>query len=168
MRQLLCSVLLWALGMTVPRVSAQAERVVLCPTLAGQAPQVVSLALTCMVSTNKQGFTSIEFGPSQTGTVVVVGADLGSGGGKVRAGIGRLELGWLPFDHAHGATVTVLRTWGDPWNARAKETYVGPEFFVQAGMVRLGLGALYRVAGADSRGRLIPSAEIGLGRMWAL
>jgi hypothetical protein len=60
-----------------------------------------------------------------------------------------------------GAAATLVRTWGDPWNAEKNETYVGPELFVQD-KIRIGLGALIRVDDPDKR--VIPRIEVGIGR----
>ena len=147
---------------------AYATRTVLSVAALGGTPQVAALTVEGMVSSKRGGFgTEGEFLGNDLiqGKALILGASVGAGGGEVHAGIGKLK-GVGMFDSAYGATLMGLRTWGDPWNAEPKETYVGPELFIALASMRLRLGALYRIDGPEARGRLIPRAALGIGYMW--
>jgi hypothetical protein len=90
---------------------------------------------------------------------LLVGLGAGTGGGEARLGYALVSTG--SGGYAVGAAATLVRTWGDPWNAEKNETYVGPELFVQD-KIRIGLGALIRVDDPDKR--VIPRIEVGIGR----
>jgi hypothetical protein len=94
---------------------------------------------------------------------LLVGVAGGTGGGEARLGYALVSSG--SGGYAMGAAATVVRTWGDPWNAEKDETYVGPELFVQD-KIRIGLGALVRVGDPDMR--VIPRIEVGLGYLSGL
>lgn len=90
----------------------------------------------------------------------LVGLGAGTGGGEARLGYALVSTG--SGGYAVGAAATLVRTWGDPWNAEKNETYVGPELFVQD-KIRIGLGALVRVDDPDMR--VIPRIEVGIGHL---
>ena len=94
---------------------------------------------------------------------LLVGLGAGTGGGEGRLGYAFVKSG--SGGYVLGAAATLVRTWGDPWNAEKNETYVGPELFVQD-KIRIGLGALIRVDDPDKR--VIPRIEVGIGHLSGL
>ena len=55
----------------------------------------------------------------------------------------------------------MLRTWADAWVADKNETYLGPEFTLTY-IVKVGVGALYRVSG-NQRNDWIATVSLGVG-----
>jgi hypothetical protein len=84
---------------------------------------------------------TIEQGVFQ-GSGVAVEAEAALAGGKVSAGV--FTVGG-PLGAS--ARVAALRTWGDPWAAASKRTYVGPEVTLQFAIFRVTAGYLHNEDG---------------------
>jgi hypothetical protein len=80
--------------------------------------------------------TAERHGPSGNG--IVVEAEAALAGGRIAAGV--FTTGGMTSAMAR---VVALRTWGDPWVAQTKRTYVGPEITVQFAIFRVTAGYLH-------------------------
>ena len=60
------------------------------------------------------------------------------------------------------ARLSGVRTWGDPWVAKADETYVGPEVTFSPFFLKVGIGAMYRISGSR-RDEWIAVVTFGIG-----
>lgn len=81
----------------------------------------------------------------------LLGAEAGSGGGKLSLGVGANAR--VESDDFHGTVgvalaLSLARTWGSPVGTRPGLGYLGPE--LQLGVLRFGvsLGALWRISGS--------------------
>jgi hypothetical protein len=95
------------------------------------------------------------------GGAVVLHGESGRGGWKAALGFGVA---------AHGgeilARIATVHATGHPSHATPGDWYIGPEVVIRLRAIRVCLGGLYRVAGDDRSGRLIPSASIGVAWAW--
>ena len=135
---------------------AQAKRIFVSPGVGLGSPEFVTVSVMSMVSLD-----------SWSDEVLILGADVGKGGGNLRVGYGSAFI-FSDIYFAFGMTLTAVRTWGDPWNADPNESYLGPEVFAQVEVVRIHAGALYRVDGEDKTGRLIPALGIAICGWWGI
>ncbi len=148
----------------------RADRLLLAPSASLGLPIGPSASLATATSLAGSGLTW-----SDTPTVILDGS-IGVGGWRASLGYGVACYGDAILLDAGlvGGRVTVLRTWGRPFNARARETYVGTTLVWRvAGKPDdsawgVDLGALYRVDGPRHSGRLMPYVAIDIGRFLAL
>ena len=86
----------------------------------------------------------------------------GAGGGKLTGGWRYGKTSYLPI-YALGASVSLMRTWGNPLgDVPADQTYVGSEVTASLAGIWLSAGAFTRLTG-DNGGKWIYTLGIGAG-----
>ena len=164
-------------GMSPGPLAGEGGRMVVSPSVGLGLPLGPTASLSTVISLAKNGFDYRRRGvlsePSISGGAVFLDAAVGTGGGRLSIGRGHVDIGGLfnIFEGVDGYGLSLLRTWGRPFNARAEETYVGPSCFKLFGderetSARCDLGVLYRVDGRNKSGRLMPYVSLGVGRFF--
>lgn len=119
-------------------------------------PQKASIALGLVVGEDWQ-----ENGRDRSRNVALF-AEPGLGAG--RASLAFIDHGYGSFGSGFGLAATVLRTWKEPWQLDANQTYVGGEILVWPVLFtgpRFGL--LRRVSGPETSKRWFFTLDFGIG-----
>ncbi len=82
--------------------------------------------------------------------------DVGLGGGKAR--LGRFSYG---ANSGSEYGLSLLHTWGEPWQVGPAQTFAGAEVQVSVLPLTLSLGGFIRVRGDDGGNPLLVSATLG-------
>ncbi|HEU4725267.1 MAG TPA: hypothetical protein VFU59_08205 [Candidatus Eisenbacteria bacterium] len=159
-----------AVAAASPAAVSRAERILVAPSASLGLPLGPTASLATAISLDRGGLDN------RSEPALILDGGLGVGGWRLSAGYGHAAYGdseILWGTELVGVRATILKTWGRPFNARARETYVGAlavlRIISNHDEVGVGVdfGALYRIDGPTDHGRLMPYVAIDAGRFFA-